>query len=148
MTPKTLAIIIPACLLGACSIAALPSTDAEEKERYRCTTIKASGFNYDEKTKEWKNGRFERKEKKYIIKESSSGKAKLEIIEIANKEVICWSEEGYLSSGDAYFDCLEGNAVFQKGKGSYFRTYLIGDEGDAKKEPDTPYMEIGNCSAI
>ena len=142
MRQKTLTILITACFLLA---APLTATTQEKEERYLCVANKATGFYYYEKTKTWEPINNVMNEK-YLIAKATIRKAKFEIIRVGEKSPICWSERGFTSYSEAFFECYGGEARFDQNSGRFLYAYLIGYTDGIENNDNNPHIVIGKCS--
>jgi hypothetical protein len=133
----------------------LISTAANADESYLCIGEKATGFSFNEKTKEWGISSF--KVHKYIVKKDSPDKGQWKVYRFGNNtpEVEC----GYGFIVDTTLICEAGVGVefrMNKINNRFLYLYYLGYWTDYEKKAkemfgegmNTPYMEIGKCSKI
>lgn len=112
-------------------------------ESYLCVADKSTGFDFNKTSKEWYSTNFNTTNQKYIISKSIIPSYTWDIKVLGGgTEAYCkndFNENGILICGVAY----EFRINIKKLR--YLKSYLSGYYLNGS---DTPYIEIGKCSAI
>jgi hypothetical protein len=134
-------------------VSASPGESVSE-EAYVCVASHATGFVYDEESKSWKPTIF-KSAQEYIVSKPTDKRFSY-IVSIVGMDT-SWADcvEGFDEWG--FLFCRSGSGFFRFNKsngrflyGSLFGYYNVLNELNdiTDKESDTPYILMGNCSAL
>ena len=135
---------------------------ASGQEKYLCVTEHATGFSYNENTKEWKSATF-KADSKYIITKSDEKEYSFKVTKVGEDSPFYQCEKGINKFGYLFCKGIVGEFKFNRLNGRFLATHPYGYfdvipkhmrsfEDKAKlipftdKDSDTPSMEIGKCS--
>ena len=124
-------------------------------ESYLCIADLATGFTFDEKTREWRQAKF-KADKKYIISKNKDGGNAWMVKEMGKKFPNAWCGAGFNDVGWLY--CGEKQADFRMNKENlrflafypfgYWTTGTKGFDKPVREGEDTPFIEIGKCTIL
>lgn len=127
------------------------------REQYLCVTELATGFIYDNNTKQWKSTKFSDKPT-YVISKAKGSDVAFWITEVGEKSPDGWCNEGFNNRGYLFCDSFFGKFRFNRTNSRFIQFNWLGyievgqDGFDKSKEKitddntDTPMMKIGKCS--
>jgi hypothetical protein len=132
-------------------------------EGWLCVADQAAGVFYDQRSKTWKSTKFEA-ENKYVIKRPSAKgspsdrKYKWVVAKVGEEYAVAHCQDDLSEYG--YLKCRELSGEFTLGSlqlryirqsfGGYFKSEKDIDSlrREENSEPDSPFLEIGRCTAI
>jgi hypothetical protein len=122
------------------------------RRRYICVAEKATGFRFNETTKEWVQAKFKAVDKYIIRKSKMTDFFKYEVVKEGKRvpNIFCrkpFDKEGHLfCSGflELYFSKKNGRYLIFHPYG-YWNSSL-GEIAEEKESGGTPFIEIGKCS--
>ena len=120
--------------------------------KYLCSPSKITGFRYDRVVREWVPSNFRASNEdnfvltaSYLLERESYN---LQISEFGNSEIKTCFAGVIFDDGQIYcrvdFDQINFNLVTMRYLKSYLSGYLKGDQED----DNTPYVEMGTCTAL
>lgn len=137
-------------LLAAMVLVLATAADAQTPataQKYLCIADHATGFEFNLRAKGWRPSHFKADERYIVRKTGNSGS--WSVFKFGFKSPSCTGTD--LKSGqNNYFNCLLGEFVFHTGDLRYlyfYRGSYLGSKGK-ENSPDTPFIEIGECSPI
>jgi hypothetical protein len=122
-------------------------------EQYLCVPDKATGFFYNNITKEWDYARF-RTDTRYIIAPAKDGENAYAFTKVGEKDREGYCKKDFNDSGFLFCNTLGGEVRFNRVNGRYmmvfsYAYYNVGAPGpiqETDEDSGTPMLQIGKSS--